>query len=241
MASMNPEDFFRDHNGESNIIRGVNIASKEDQHFLGMVKFSRVDIPANHPIFNMKPTSISGYMKLPLLVSKHGNSPMEWLRQQDKLGFNPLQNRTALFLNFEADPRSNKWGFTDLREWDRDIGSVVVVRQDKKDITPQQVEALCHFCQHELRGPMERLEESLGVGDDYGDEGGLPNTQVREREKFVKENMCQEKFEEFFRKFKRDKLAAEDGSWERAVSPYTYIPTAAEIGLGATLPKEMFT
>jgi hypothetical protein len=32
--------------------------------------------------------------------------------------------------------------------------------------------------------------------------------------------MCREKFEEFFEKFKAEKLAAGDGAWEYALSPY---------------------
>jgi hypothetical protein len=40
------------------------------------------------------------------------------------------------------------------------------------------------------------------------------------KEKFIKEQMCKEKFEAFFEKLKKEKLDAGDGEWKKAVSPY---------------------
>jgi hypothetical protein len=222
------KDIFPSLSRKPNTVRGVDIAGKGDQHFLGQVKFSENEVTTDHAIFkDAKPTPISVHMKLPLLVRKYGNFYSAWVEPGYAEGFNPFENRTALFLNIETNEPGGRWGFTDLLEWDQNIGTVLVVREDKKDITAQQVEALCYFCQHELCPKMGLLMEQV-YDWGYEEMGGFEKV-AKAKEEFVRKNMCREKFELFFEKFKQEKLAAGDGAWEHAVSPYKEVPNMAEL------------
>ena len=143
------QDPFSNTNPES--VQGVLIASKGDVVMDGKVKFAQVSVTMNHPMFNFaKPTQISVHMGMPLLVRKISNFSRADLERGDKHYINPFQNRTALFLNMEADHRGESWGYADIIEWDQTIGSVLVVRQDKKALTAQHVEAITKFCRFEL-------------------------------------------------------------------------------------------
>jgi hypothetical protein len=146
---------------DSNTIYGVDISSKGDQEILNKVKFIPAEISPTHPIFNdTKPTSISTHMGLPLLVRKYGNLPRSWIEKGNQLNINPFENRTALFLNLNADPKGGSWGYADTLEWDLcGVGTVLVVRADKKAISEEQVEALAHFCRYELSPAMSQANE----------------------------------------------------------------------------------
>jgi hypothetical protein len=208
--------FFPSLYKDSNTIYGVDISSKGDQEILNKVKFIEVEISPTHPIFkDTKPTSISIRMGLPILVRKHGNLPRSWIAKEKQLNINPFENRTALYLNLDANPKSDYWGFTDTVEWDMDIGTVLVVRKDRKAISEQQVEALAHFCRYELSPSMSQADEDAWAVGDIEDEDHR-----KVKEACIKTHMCREKFEEFFEKFKAEKLAAGDGAWEYALSPY---------------------
>ena len=114
----------------TSIVKGVNIASKGDIHFLKKKKFYAVDIPANHIIF----TDTTGTIKpnlcigegIPILVrQQYGNVNNEWKESALKADppVMPMQNRTAMFLNIDTHIGSEVWGFADLTVWDPDIGS----------------------------------------------------------------------------------------------------------------------
>jgi hypothetical protein len=62
------------------------------------------------------------------------------------------------------------------------VGSVLVVRKDGKDVTAQQVEALVRYCRDRLLGGMIDVD---GEGEEA-------------RARFVEDNICRAKFEEFF-------------------------------------------
>jgi hypothetical protein len=204
---------------DSNTIYGVDISSKGDQEILNKVKFIGVEISPTHPIFkDTKPTSISIHMGLPLLVRKYGNLPRSWIAKGEQLNISPFENRTALFLNLNANPKSDSWGYADIIEWDLcGVGTVLVVRADKKAISEQQVEALARFCRDELLPGMQMVEEDAWAIED-GDVSDKDHWKIKEE--WIKTHMCREKFEEFFEKFKAEKLAAGDGAWEYALSPY---------------------
>lgn len=100
-----------------------------------------------------------------------------------------------------ADPTNElEWRSVDLGR----IGSVLVVRKDGKDVTRQQVEAMVRFCRDKLLGGMVDV-------DNKGKEA---------RKRFVEEEMCRGRFEEFFEGMKRRRISKGDGSWKDAVSPY---------------------
>ena len=53
--------------------------------------------------------------------------------------------------------------------WQNNVGSVLVVRSADQDVSVQQVEALCHFCQFKIQ-PL--FENALGYGLVRDAEGG---------------------------------------------------------------------
>ncbi|KAI9858377.1 MAG: hypothetical protein M1813_007481 [Trichoglossum hirsutum] len=89
-----------------------------------------------------------------------------------------------------VDPTEDSWGVAPMRWQDR-VGSVLVVRQEGKDITPQHVEALCRFCQYKL-SPL--FAESGGYG------------WVQRSRGDVLAFMSRAAFEEFFWQLRAEKL-----------------------------------
>ncbi|KAF8861057.1 hypothetical protein BDZ45DRAFT_800272 [Acephala macrosclerotiorum] len=95
------------------------------------------------------------------------------------------------------------WGWAPS-EWDERVGSNVIVRADRKPITPNQVETLCHYSQFKL---LPLFEDSMGAG-----------LEERTREE-VMGHLTRTKFETFFERYKEER-AAEDISWVDERSPY---------------------
>lgn len=49
------------------------------------------------------------------------------------------------------------WGWVPMK-WQNNLGSMIVVRQDKKPLTVLDVEALCKYCFHEIHPMMVRSQ-----------------------------------------------------------------------------------
>jgi hypothetical protein len=200
------------------MVKGVNINSDLGQEFLSEIQFTRTEIDDDHAIFSdTQPTSISTHMCLPLLVRKYDlvklypdASPADAATSFQKLHFR--ENRAALFLMLDANTRSKGWGFADKELWDRDTGPVLVVRQDRKNITTKQVEVLAHFCRCELSPAMRK-----GF---YERHDASEEETWKANEEFAKSNMCRKRFEEFFEKFRVLKIDGGDMTWKSVVSPY---------------------
>ncbi|XMA14735.1 hypothetical protein WAI453_007526 [Rhynchosporium graminicola] len=126
----------------SNMVQGVEIASKGDAFLHGKMRYTEVQVSFDNPIFTISPTQISEHMGFPLQVRNAGDFRRRDVEKGDKMGFNTFKNRSALFLNMEADIQGHNWGWADIFVWDQDIGTVLVVRQDKRLLTSPQVEAL---------------------------------------------------------------------------------------------------
>lgn len=79
----------------------------------------------------------------------------------------PFTNPDATFLHLCCDPRADfdsrtgtlGWGWAS-QQWQNDVGSVIVVRQDKKPLFPLHVEALCKYCRHEVSPLFEYASET---------------------------------------------------------------------------------
>ncbi|CAG8951663.1 hypothetical protein HYFRA_00005463 [Hymenoscyphus fraxineus] len=196
------DDAFEMYEGDSNAVEGVNITCLGDQEHLKKAAFVKQRVcSARHPIFrHTVPTAVSVHMGLPLLVRKHGFFGQGWPSAVP----GPYVNQPAVFLNRAANPSNDDFGWADMAEWDVIVGTVLVVRQDKKPITPQQVEAFCLFC-CEYWG--DHIEETYA-------------RTKRARETFLKNRICREKFEEFFEQLKQKKIKEGDSAWADAVSPY---------------------
>ncbi|KAK6603408.1 hypothetical protein H4I96_06176 [Botrytis cinerea] len=206
-------------------IKAVYIHCFGDQKILGLPKYTEVTISDSHVIFTReKPTDISAHMKLPILTRKTGYVDPRWVNKRPHVDYacatskGPMSNRKALYLNLRADlNREQNWGFSDMEKWDTTIGTVLVVRKDKKDITARQVEGLARFCFYDLSPAMRELGES--IYEDYL----RKSDRKKVREKFTKDFMCQAKFEECYEKLKAERVAAGKFSWATAVSPYSQV------------------
>ena len=182
-------------------IVGIKVTCLGDQEVLGLEPYVAVGVPRDHPVFlSSNPTAISKLIEFPVLVWKY-LPDRAW---KDNRDIDPYQNRAATFLRFDADPESKTWGWAPFPEWQNEVGGVLVVRQDKKDLTSYQVEALCHFCLFRMQ-PL--FEDSLGGGS------------VERTREEVMGFMNRNSFTSFFEEYRKER-AEQDSAWATAKSPY---------------------
>jgi hypothetical protein len=202
--------------------KGVEITCTGDQEFLNLDKFVGVDVPIVHPIFDTEnrpcpPTEISKLIGLPLMF-RNAIPDMRWM---DRVSQRACENRAAQFLDINIDVKSDTWGFSDLgknilhmneKGW-RIFSQVLVIRQDKKDLTSHQVEALVDFLQHGVYDEIikERRGRLFGLGQAELE---------MERAKMMRELASKAKFMVAFKVFKEKKLTDGDESWLDEISPY---------------------
>lgn len=91
-----------------------------------------------------------------LLVHKQPHNP-SW-KQTDESRFD---NRAATYLNLIVDPKNDAWGSAPP-EWQNQVGSILLVRKDGKDLSWEQARALAEF--------MQRLPDSFKEVKESGDE-----------------------------------------------------------------------
>lgn len=154
LQKSNPALFIaiQDKYTNAQTIKGVEIGCVADTMLLQKKKFASVTVLANNPIFgsSSKPTSISKQIQLPIFVKKNSNAdehsePVFLWQATGRTIRHPGKNIEAVSLNRITNTMSRFFGITDLKHWDKDVGRVLVVRADKKDITPNQVSALVCF------------------------------------------------------------------------------------------------
>jgi hypothetical protein len=192
---------------------GVKISCEGDKKLLKEPQFTGVEITAAHPIFNLETTSISVAMGLPIVTWKLDPHPLWSHDNGASFNYEPYQNDKARTLNLDVGVSSSTVGKVDKKQWGRSrIGSVWVVRADRKDITVQQVEALAEYCN----------QLNVAVSAVLGREKATELKENEEaRSKLFKEHLCKEKFEVFFEKMKAKKIKKGDQSWAFAVSSYS--------------------
>ncbi|ESZ93901.1 hypothetical protein SBOR_5722 [Sclerotinia borealis F-4128] len=140
----------------------------------GIFSTAVLRISASDPIHELEPTNVSRQMELPLLIRKY---PREGSRYHDlhEIWF---ENESGAALNLDIRPDSETWGKA-LPEWQKDPGTIMVMRQDRRDITMEQVSAIVEFlkCRAETMNKvvMDRLA----------------------REQFVRHTFTKECFEKF--------------------------------------------
>jgi len=119
-----------------------------------------VEVPRDHPIFTNTTASsrISDQIELPVLTRKYpANKP--WA---NNTGYQNNQPATFLHMNTDPDRLTTGWWGMPPMKWDKDVGSVLVVRADGKDLSPRQCEALCDFCQFKMQPMFGEFWESGG-------------------------------------------------------------------------------
>ncbi|KAL2068295.1 hypothetical protein VTL71DRAFT_16393 [Oculimacula yallundae] len=164
-------------------------------------KFAEVLIAKDHSIWDLPPTPASKIMGLPLLTQKQSHNP----------AWNPnshtrFDNQAATFLNLTVDPKvdDGMWGFAPL-EWQQEVGSVLLVRKDGKDLSRTQAWALAEFMQHEVS---DAFEDAMEEGEE------------KERRAKVLELLNWKRFDEFLVKFVPDMMDVDGMGWQGCKSPF---------------------
>jgi hypothetical protein len=211
-------DYFLTYGGEAvggtdqtkrTKVKGVKISCEADQKVFGTKKYVSVQVPREHPVFTQAtpPCPISELVELPVLVRKYP-ADKAWAKDKSISGTG-YNNQAATFLHLNTDPNSRLlmgWGWAPM-EWQNNVGSVIVVRADGKDLSPHHCEVLCTFCQFEMQ-PL--FEDSMGAGMDPEN----PTSKDAVLQQMTKEN-----FERYFTQYRASWLA-EDPSWSATKSPY---------------------
>lgn len=142
-------------------IKGVKINCLGDQKMLNKPHFEAVEIPSTDPIFSKHDTSdIAKRIGLPIFTRRCPPNS-KWASDEDNEMFqrmSPFNNQDATFLHLCCDPKASfdlrtgtmGWGWA-AQQWQNSVGSVIVVRQDKKPLLPLHAEALCKYCRYEIR------------------------------------------------------------------------------------------
>jgi hypothetical protein len=200
------------------MIQGVRINCALDQEVFAKPQFEAIEVPSNDLIFSEHSTSdIAERIKLPIFTQRCRPSP-EWSN-----GKGSACNQEATFLHLCLDPKSEYnertgafgWGWAP-EPWIgvlQDVGSVIVVRQDKRPLLPLHAEALCEYCYDHVR-PL--MEHSKGV---YGDAFQLKKEDVLTM-------ICPATFQIFWGKFMTEKKKATKIEYWKNLSfrePYDYV------------------
>ncbi|KAM0128793.1 hypothetical protein ACHAP3_008181 [Botrytis cinerea] len=156
--------------------RGVIIKCKGDKmDDPRPIELEVSNIPEFHPIFDGQPTNISKLMKIPLIIQ---GLPRE-ARKNVVFDEDQLRNDHCGVLHLDVLSHSDTWGEIPS-QWQNNVGTILVVRQDKKDITALQLLAIIAF--------IKRLD--LSTVKDEPDVGT--------REEFLDNYFSKTNFEDFF-------------------------------------------
>ncbi|KAL9595102.1 MAG: hypothetical protein Q9219_006645 [cf. Caloplaca sp. 3 TL-2023] len=162
----NVVDFFMEYRGPvayeetyplKHKAKGVKVNCYGDIRRLGR-KFVDVEVPKDHPVFLANPSPMSELVGMPVKARKY---PFDkYWDTMPYQGCLPWSNGTAAFLHLRTDPvRANGWGWAPAY-WQNSVGNMLVVRADKKDITPAEVETLCDFCQFKMQPLFHNTHEA---------------------------------------------------------------------------------
>ena len=121
----------------------VRISCQGDVDDLGVAPFVSLQIAENHPAMaSVEPSSISKTLGLPILIQRYpAEFPCENVEQVD----GPYTNTMAYRLDY-VDPYDRYLMSWVKQDWSTSTGTVVIMREDQKDLDPHHAEALCHFC-----------------------------------------------------------------------------------------------
>lgn len=145
-------------------IRGVKICCYGEIRHHSSEPYVSVDVPRAHPTrltYGQGAVSpISKLLGMPLKLWKYPaidawNHPPAW--GQNMAG---ASNENAVILMMETDPEKPGWGWAPL-DWNLDLGNVLAVRLDDKDLAVADVRIICYFVRQKLQ-PM--FEDAMGAG-----------------------------------------------------------------------------
>jgi hypothetical protein len=170
-------------------------------------QYAQVEIGEDYNIFQSTPAVVSKRLKLPLVIQRlWTESPI--------LSTSTTEGQEARLLHLVAGFNSRGFGLPGGQEWNLLPGqAIIVARQDKKPLNPLQLEALVDFHGLKLIPAMQALNEKIKDRSEGAKE--------RARGNFVKNEISRERFEEFLKTYKQNKITAGDSCWADLVSPYS--------------------
>jgi len=134
-------------------VEAVRVNCIGDRAILNRPHFEAVKISSEHPIFEKHISSdIGEHVGMP--VWTHRIRPSTKWHSSRKA----FSNMPAVFLHIRSDPDQAGWGLA-RREWMVDVGSILVVRPDKKPLHPLQVKTLATYCEFEVMELMQPVME----------------------------------------------------------------------------------
>lgn len=182
-------------------VQGVIISCSGDIEVLGADKFIPVEVSIFDPVFGAEKSTSSEMVGVPIRVRKLPPHP-DW---KDSRVTNIYGNQQVTRLFRCMEPENDGFGLAPMH-WDLGLGSVLVAREDGKDITPLQVEALCYYSSEHTQETFSDAVESLDCTGSHVEMNKLIAL------------FTSDKFREFFADFKTKK-AVEDARWVTAESP----------------------
>ncbi|KAL8748020.1 MAG: hypothetical protein Q9190_000170 [Brigantiaea leucoxantha] len=191
-----PETFV--NTDQKGVIKGVKVTCLGEQQYYRAKKYVSVDIPRFQYQLQLQGRSspISSLAGFPVRGRKY---PLKRDLYSDAKAYS---NREIGHLFREVDPPSTAWGMTH-HHWDFHVGSVLLVREDEQDLTPQQAEALCAFCEEKIQPLIKEASEHNMV-----DETGRGS---------VVSAINPWAFREFYEDYRRRMI--KDQGWTGATSP----------------------
>lgn len=181
-------------------VTAVRINCPGDQS-LGRPKFELLNIRGDHAACSAPITAISQLVQFPLRVIRCSAS----YDSQFDVGPHTLNNPDATFLNIGVNPASS-WGFVGL-DWIDPAGTVIVVRADGAPLSPQHLEAMCHWCLFVLK-PLFDDSRSMGL-----------HPEVPMSKDLVLARIGKSEFERFYVGFDEWKGSVDD-CWKKAQWPF---------------------
>ncbi|KAJ5925337.1 hypothetical protein N7454_007976 [Penicillium verhagenii] len=98
--------------------------------------WTAITIPSDHPIFQNDVPPVPALLDFPVVIHRVGS------RSNGQHNF--LDNQPITYINIEA-----KSGLAPPR-WQSGIGTVIIARKDKKDLSPEHYEAIWMYCDYIL-------------------------------------------------------------------------------------------
>ncbi|KAB8298730.1 hypothetical protein EYC80_000905 [Monilinia laxa] len=139
--------------------------------------------------------------------------------------YNLLENEAAVALSLIINVKGRRRRILEAGlRWTKSIGSIMLVRQDTKDLTIRQVQALVGFCKHKINLDDIEWSESL-TGPEHENRVRYPKFWVLEmkqngvREDVKNDSTPKKQFQDFFDSYRQENIIR-DASWADEVSPY---------------------
>ena len=196
-------------------VLGVRINCQGDQNVLKKPQFEIIRVLPTDEIFSVHDESgIAQRISLPIFTRTLRSDP-SWDNDTALFTRTSFNNQAATFLHLCCDPHAewdeltgqSSWGFASAK-WQNRVGSIAVMRQDKKDLLPLHMEAICNFCQSEMLPHFSDCEEIY------------PEAEQPARKDVVLAMLSRPTFKTYWEKFLKTKGGTDKNTLYHYISPY---------------------